>query len=195
MLSRFPQSDFVIVGQDGQLKGSSRGLFTNKNNVTSLTTEDTNIDVDIGDEVRRVLPNGKEEVFDVTNTHFNEKFHSIPAHYAIKVWRKGTMAPGTGGNYVNVTGHNARVVIGSTDNSSNTYGDNSALFKQVKDAITSGIADPDIQAKAIAAAQSMQSSSDPKARLSGYQALISTLADHVTIIVPFLPALSSLLSQ
>ncbi len=115
-LSHFPQSTYDVVSPSGELKGSARGLFGEK----GLTTEDMSVDIEPGDEVRRKLPTGKEEVFEVLQTSFHEAFHSITANFSIKLRRKGTLPAGTGGHYIQVTGNNARVNIGSTDNSTNT---------------------------------------------------------------------------
>jgi hypothetical protein len=72
------------------------------------------------DEIRRKLPSGQDETFEVTDPTFFQEFHGTKAHYQLKYRRKGTFPHGAGCNYtVHVTGNNSRVNIDSTDRSTN----------------------------------------------------------------------------
>lgn len=187
-LSHFNLSDFDLIGAEGQIKGSYKGNFSD----TSVNTEDISIDAVSGDEIRRKIPNGREEVFDVISSSYHDRFHAIDAHFVIKTRRKGLMDAGTGGNYVRVHGNNARVFIGSTDNSTNIHSDAAALYQQIRSALSE--IDGEKRNNAELALRQMESATSPKDRLKGYQSLISSLADHVTILAPFLPALTGQLS-
>src|SRR5258706_9478467 len=114
--AHFPNSKLDIVASDGTLRSSTEGVVSDK----SILIEDTSQVIEVGDEMRRILPNGREEVFVVEDPAFKEKFHSIDAHYQVKVRKKGTFPRHTGGNYsLHVTGNNSRVNIASTDRSTN----------------------------------------------------------------------------
>lgn len=56
-----------------------------------------------------LVTNGKEEFYLVDSAVFHERFHGIEAHYGVKIRRKGSFPKNTGGHYIHVTGHNARV--------------------------------------------------------------------------------------
>src|ERR1700730_15545678 len=114
--SHFPKSKLDIVASDGTLRSSTVGVVSGK----SILIEDVSSVIEVGDEIRRTLPNGQEEVFVVADPVFYEKFHTIDAHYQVKVHKKGTFPRHTGGNYnLHVTGSNSRVNISSTDRSTN----------------------------------------------------------------------------
>ena len=92
----------------------------------SVTVPDSSLVIERGDEIRRRIPSGIEETFEVVDPVFLEKSKRIPAHYQVKVRKKGMFPSGQGGNYsFNISGQNARVSIGSHDHSTNiaTQGD------------------------------------------------------------------------
>jgi hypothetical protein len=108
LFSHFPQSDIDIVAPDGTVRHRTKGLVDAK----SVTLPDPSIVIQPGDEIRRRIPSGVEEAFEVVDPVFHERFHGIPAHYQIKVRKKGTFPSGQGGNYsLHVSGQNARVNI------------------------------------------------------------------------------------
>jgi len=45
------------------------------------------LDIESGDKIKRPLPSGVEETFEVTDPVFRQKFTAIPAHYEIKYRR------------------------------------------------------------------------------------------------------------
>lgn len=185
IFDRFPRTKIDIVAPDGTLRCSTAGIITEH----EVQIPDTSIDVEPGDEVRRPLPNGKEEVYLVENAVFHERFHQIQAHYSLKIRRKGYFPRHTGGHYIHVAGPNARVNLASTDNSTNIVNSGS-VFGDLMAAIEKGVADPSDKATLLGAADQMQKAADPSLRLDAYQRLIAAAANHMTIIAPFLPALT-----
>jgi hypothetical protein len=89
-----------------------------------------------------------------------------------------------------VSGANARSYQGSADNSTNTAGD---VFQQVDGAIRSGVADPQLQAELLALVREMRESQKTPAFTAAYQRFVTAAASHMTIVAPFLPALTGLL--
>src|SRR5258705_9103855 len=93
--SHFPRSKLDIVASDGTLRSSTVGVVSEN----TILIDDVSSVIEVGDEIRRALPNGREEVFVVEDPVFYEKFHSIDAHYQVKVRKSGTFPRHTGGNY------------------------------------------------------------------------------------------------
>lgn len=108
--------DIDVVAPDGSVRSSVKGYFSGK----QFVIDDMSVDVREGDEIRRTLPNGREEAFVVTDPTCYTAGHFGP-HYQVAVTRRGIFDKHVGGNYtINVSGNNSRVNVGSTDNSSNT---------------------------------------------------------------------------
>ncbi|MFX1767707.1 MULTISPECIES: hypothetical protein [Paraburkholderia] len=185
------QEDMEIVSPEGELRCRIKGSFTG----TMILIDDTSADVRTGDEIRRQLPNGKQEVFTVDDPTF---YSSGPfgAHYQVKVSRPKVFDRHTGGHYsVNVSGNNARVNIHSSDHSVNVVSA-SDIFGQMREKVESGIgASPERDALLDAIAR-LESARHDKASFSQhYQGFISSAAAHMTIVAPFLPALGEMLAK
>ena len=185
----FPHSDLQIVAPDGTVRSTARGIFSGK----QVTVFDSSLQVLAGDEVRRTLPNGTEEAFEVTDPQFNDDFHGIPAHFDIKVRRKGTFEAGKGGNYsIHVSGQNARVNLHSTDNSTNIVSDGN-LFGDMAAAVQKGVAEEDRRLAIIQAIAVMKEQEGKTGFKQAYRDFMGLAADHLGVILPFLPALAGML--
>jgi hypothetical protein len=179
--------DIDIVAPDGTVRCRVVGYYGG----TQFTIDDMKVDVRPGDEIRRMLPNGREEAFTVLDPKFFKGFFG--PHYQVKVGRSGTYPKHTGGNYnVHVSGSNSRVNIGSTDRSTNTVV-NGDVFNQLRKALGEGIGDESEREKLTNLVNQVEAAHDQKSFTAGYQALIASAANHMTILAPFLPALTELL--
>jgi len=138
MFSHFPQSELTIVSPDGTIRSVEKGIVDSK----QVTIPNKNAVILVGDEIRRKLPNGIEETFEVVDPVFHGGMHgAIPAHFQVKIRRKGSFPAGTGGYFTfNVSAPNARVNIGSHDHSQNIVADN-AVFEQLKNAFQNKLPD------------------------------------------------------
>lgn len=153
------------------------------------------ISISVGDEIRRKLPSGQEEVFEITDPKFFQEFHGTKGHYQLEYRRKGTFGQGQGGNYtVHITGHNSRVNIASVDRSTNVavegdvFGNLSAkLRKDLKNG-------PEL-ARLLAAVEEMRAQKEKPGFAVAYQKFVAISADHLGIIAPFLPALTAFVSS
>jgi hypothetical protein len=94
---------------------------------------------------------------------------------------------------VHVSGPNARVNICSTDQSMNIAvgGDVIGLIRETLDR---GIQDPSEKMRLNGLLDRLEAAKDKKSFLETYQTLIATTADHMTVLGPFLPALTHLLN-
>ena len=57
--SDFPESDFEVISPEGEVRRGGHGVFTGKQVIVFNGT----LHVFVGDEIRRRLPNGADEVF------------------------------------------------------------------------------------------------------------------------------------
>lgn len=179
--------DVDIVAPDGTVRCRVAGHYSG----SMFIIDDLSVDVQAGDEIRRMLPNGKEEAFHVDDPRFYDGAFS--PHYQVKVSRKGTFPRHSGGNYnINLHGLNPRVNIGSTDNSTNTAVSGN-LFSDIRCAVESGVSDPAQQASLLSKIDDVEKAKGTGNLIQAYQQLIASAADHMTILAPFLPALTQLL--
>lgn len=192
MFNHFPQSDLTIVAPDGTVRSVEKGIVSSK----SITLPNNKAVVHVGDEIRRKLPNGVEETFEVLDPTYHEGMSgAIPAHYQIKFRRKGSFPAGTGGHYTfNVTGPNARVNFGSHDQSHNVAVHGS-LFGDLKEAVRTQVEDKDELSRLIELIEKMEGGTQDKGSfLTAYQNFIASAANHMSLIAPFLPALTKFLA-
>jgi hypothetical protein len=187
MFGSFPKSTFEVVAPDGTVRGSIKGVFDGK----MVVVPDSKATILAGDELRRRLPNGTEEAFEVVDPKFFEG-HSgaIPAHYQVDVRRKGAFQAGQGGNYnVHVSGINARVNIGSHDQSRNVAVEGD-IFGTLIAKLQSEVTDGEMLKNLVSAVEEMKQQQGKSGFAAAYQKFVSLAADHLGIITPFLPAFS-----
>ena len=148
----------------------------------------------------RQQPSGIVDVFTVVDSGFQQEFHGIPSHYQSKV-RKNTAAspsrprPAAGPQVVyNLIGQNARVNIQSSDSSTNVVNVESALlFDNLREVIRTSSLDSTVVQQLLQNVGAMQSAVGTKTFGEHYKEFIAVAADHMTLVAPFLPALTQLL--
>jgi RNA 3'-terminal phosphate cyclase len=187
MFDDFPKSECQIVAPDGSIRGSTRAIFTGG----VIVIDDPKIVVLAGDEIRRRLPNGTEEAFDVIDPKFYDRMDGINAHFQVQVRRKGAFPKGTGGNFtINLSGQNSRINISSHDSSVN-YAVTGNVFGDLSAQIRSRVANEADRLNLLAAVEEMKEQQHSAGFAAAYQKFISISADHIGIVAPFLPALAS----
>ena len=96
----------------------------------------------------------------------------------------------------NLIGPNARVNIQSFDGSSNiAHGEPTELFDKLRQFIPQSIADPSVAFELAKKVDELQQTKGTSQFVATYQDFIALAANHVTILAPFLPALSQMLTQ
>jgi hypothetical protein len=160
-----------------------------------IVIPDASVAIQPGDEMRRSLPNGTDEAFEVVDPQFFEETLGIEPHFQVKVRRKGMFPHQMGGNFnINVSGPNSRVNVGSTDNSTNLVG-STAVFGELQNAISNRVSDETERSKLLSAVRDMEQSHGGSGFLAAYQRFMASAADHMGVVGPFLPALASLLGS
>jgi hypothetical protein len=183
------KSDLKIVSPEGAVRSIERGLVDSK----QIMIENTKAIILVGDEIRRTLPNGLEETFEVLHPVCFPG--PMLPHYEVKFRRKGTFPSGTKGNYeIHVSGMNARVNVNSNDHSHNVIVADNA-FAELKYKIKSDVSDTEDRNRLLTAIEDMQKHRNDRAGFAAaYQKFITSAANHMTLIAPFLPAITNLLS-
>lgn len=184
----FKKTPISIVAQSGESRGESSAILTSE----LAVIDDPMVVVEVGDEIRRRLPNGNEEAFLVVDPVFYDVgIGRLGPHYQVKIKRKGQFPVHTGGNYnVTVSGSNARVNIGSEDNSHNVVYENSA-FDNLRRAIADGVSDAIERERLAELVAEMEREKGKPGFLSAYQQFVSSAADHLALLGPLLPTLSA----
>ena len=165
-----------------------------------ILTDNPKIPIEDGDRFERQLPSGIVDVFTVLDSGFQQGLHGIPAHYESKV-RKNTAEsppsprPAAGPQAVyNLIGPNTRVNMQSSDSSTNVVNVESAvLFDNLREAIQKSSLDSTVARQLIQNVKAMQSAVGTKTFGERYKEFIAVAADHMTLVAPFLPALTQLL--
>jgi hypothetical protein len=99
-------------------------------------------------------------------------------------------------NIYNVHGANSRVNVQSTDHSLNISTiTEQQVFSGIRQAVNQGVLDDGERARILEKLNELERSIHTCSFLSQYQAFINAVASHMTIISPFLPALTQMLGS
>lgn len=156
---------------------------------------DEKLPLEENDKIFRRLPNGLVETYIVIDRGYFSGIGGISGHYQAKVRKEASINEEkykSITNVYNVNGPNSRINICSIDNSKNHYNDTDLLFKELKLALD-GIIEEEIKEKSLQILEELDNSKHTPSYLSNYQKFISVMADHMTIIAPFIPALTQLI--
>ncbi|PMC36389.1 hypothetical protein CJ195_16510 [Bacillus sp. UMB0899] len=161
-----------------------------------IFVDDSSIPIEEGDHFIRETSNGLEEKYIVLDRGFFETQMGFDAHYQCKVKKEKTIELSRPHQNViyNLYGANSRVNNHSTDNSSNivemTADD---LFDKLRNAIKENIENDTEKRELRTLVNDLESNQDKSSFNQIYTKFITTAANHMTIISPFLPALSQLI--
>jgi hypothetical protein len=156
---------------------------------------DEKLPLEENDKIYRKLPSGLVETYIVTDRGYFSGIGGIRGHYQAKVRKEGSINEEKYKSIINVynaSGPNSKININSTDNSKNYYNDTDLLFDELKLALA-GIVEEEIKEKSLQILEKLNSSKRTSSYLTNYQDFISILANHMTVIAPFIPALTQLI--
>ena len=137
-------------------------------------------------------PSGLDEEYIVADNNYYEG--GSLSHWEVICHRSGAALAPKQSIVNNITGNNARVNIHSTDNSINQVGGASdEVFSQLIDVFRAQIGDAEARDKLVELVERMRQESKAGSFKGAYQRFISAAAEHMTIIAPFIPALTQLL--
>ncbi|SFH84804.1 hypothetical protein SAMN05192551_103255 [Tindallia magadiensis] len=154
---------------------------------------DETIPIEEGDKIQRELSNGLIESYIVLDRGFyNVDMGRMSPHYQCKVKKETAISSETqrsNKKIYNINGENSRVNINSTDNSTNIVNVSSDnLFEELRNMIKENI---DKNNEILDAIDEMEKNQNNKESfMVSYQKFISLISDHISLISPFIPALS-----
>lgn len=191
MLDHFPTESLKLVKLDGSEIENVIGLVSTGKK--KITIEDVSLDIEEGDTIVRDLPNGKQEYFTVIDPGFARGMGGhIPDHYSVSFERVSKLpkANAHGSGYITVVNEGGRVNINSTDNSINIQvsNDTDRLFSE----LTTALEETEDQALLDSVAE-LKQSVGTTGYAKKYNQFIQSAANHMTLVAPFLPAISALL--
>ena len=189
MMSAFPTDNVKIIKKDLTVIEDIEALVDRN----KIFIDDGSLNIEEGDIIEHVLPNGAKEQYLVIDRGFYRGAHGIPDHYQIKVEKQSgyvKLSNGTVINEYHITNAD-KVNIHSTDNST-TY-QITANDISILDTLRSLAKGLDEEDKIISAVNEMQESIGKKTFSEKYNAFIQSVANHMTIFAPFIPALSAFL--
>lgn len=159
--------------------------------------DDPSIPVEEGDKIERALPSGLTEVYVVLNRGFLKGVGGFPDHYQVKVRKEGDRPPSPAGGTTiyHLTGANPRVNVHSTDQSTNSVTiTTETVFAQLRETIAGQVTDGEQKAALLSQLAQLEEAKGTSSFLERYQSFIATAANHMTLLAPFIPALSKWLS-
>ncbi|WP_320018479.1 hypothetical protein [Labilibaculum manganireducens] len=189
-LSSLSKDIITLIKQSGE-------IFENiKANVQPkiIFIHDEKLPLEENDKIYRKLPSGLVETYIVIDRGYYSGIGGIKGHYQAKVRKEGSINEDKYKSIVvyHASGANSRININSTDNSNNYSNDSDLLFKELK-VVLEGIIEGDIKEKSLQLLEELKSSKKTPSYLANYQEFIGLLASHMTVIAPFIPALTQLI--
>lgn len=190
MLSGFPTEKVKLIKKSGKIVDNIKALIDKKH----IFINDATVPIEEDDIIERTLPTGSTEQFTVIDRGFYKGMHSIPDHYQAsveKVTKYKQHIPGNVTNNYNISNDSGKININSIDNSINvTLSENDEkLFETLKKLAAS----LDNSDEVISRIDEMHNSAGKETFSQKYNAFIQSIANHMTIFAPFIPALTTFL--
>ena len=171
---------------DGVRASVQRGL---------ILVSDSSLPIEEGDTIERERPGGLLERYTVLDAGYQGDFHGIPAHFQMQVRKETEISrtPPTPSTTYYLSGPNPRVNNNSVDASVNVaHAPATQLFDELRAALIE-IADEAHRQQLLADVEEMELAQGGPSFLARYQAFMQDAANHMTVVGPFLPALTRLL--
>jgi hypothetical protein len=182
--------EIAVVKADGSRFERLRAVVERN----SIIFDDVDVPLDEGDQIERSLPGGRKELYDVLDAGFTKGGGGIPDFYHAKVRKTTSRLPQAAATtHVSVSGPNARVNLGSVDNSTNIVSYNGVaddVFRGVVDALRDAKVPASELARLSLQLETMQAAQGTVAYNRAYADFVQLAANWMTIIAPFIPALT-----
>lgn len=161
-----------------------------------IFTNDPAIPIEDGDVFERTLPNGIVERYTILDAGFMQSTGGIKSHYQSVVRKQTKIDPLAQPSQIvyNLIGPNARVNIQSVDSSANLVGVEPAeLFDRIHEAIGQSVQDGELLKKLQEKVTELEKAQGTTGFIARYQEFMVLAANHMTLLAPFIPALSQML--
>lgn len=191
MFASFPTEKVRLIKQDKTVVENIEALV-DKNHIF---IDDATVDIEEGDIFERDLPTGKSESYLVIDRGFYRAMGGIPAHYQVLVQKQTNLSKPINEKVVNnynISGAE-KININSTDNSV-TYNitENDIALMEMLKALAKELEN---STAIIDSIEEMKNNVGKKSFAEKYNTFIQSVANHMTIFAPFIPALTQLLTK
>jgi hypothetical protein len=162
-----------------------------------IFTNNASIPIEEGDVFERTLPSGVLERYTVLDAGYYERTGGIESHYQSVVRKQTRIDPPRQPTHVvyNLIGPNARINIQSVDASTNLVQiEPSDLFAKLQATVREGIPDAASSSQLLRKIEELEEAQGTSDFVARYREFMALAADHVTVLAPFIPALSQMLS-
>lgn len=190
--------DFELT-RDGQKLGTVRGLMNSEKNTGRRYLgflED--VDIRVGDWLKGEVTKNVITIQDITADSYQGKIVQQKGYYLTKVEfeeREALRQPNQSIIY-NLIGANTRVNNHSTDQSINVVNaSNHEVFDEIKKILSEHVDNQDELRELRLLVNNMESTQNTSAFTQSYQKFITSAANHMTILSPFIPALTQMITS
>ena len=193
MFSQFLQDQVTIIHKDGTKHEGIRATVQRG----KVLTDDVSVPILTGETLERLLPSGQRDIFSITDVHLTKGMGGIPDFYEIFVEREGARqsSPNQAGVNIHVSDSpQARVNLNSVDSSRNTITVEVVdIFSQTRELIAASVPEGDVRDRLLSEVDEMETSQRNGDFKTAYKNFVASAADHMTLLVPVIPGLASLL--
>lgn len=188
-LENFPTEEIEIFDEYGKYIANVKGFFGKK----YLTITDVSIPIVEGQYIIRKLPNGVNEKYEIINSKYNKGNENVCDFYKLTL-KKSTIKNKETKTIINNIYNCEKVNVDSIDNSVNIKLNNSEelILNEIKKILDS-IQENNKEKKELF--DEMCKNIGKKTFLEKYQLFIASMADHITVLTPFIPFLTSLINK
>jgi hypothetical protein len=151
--------------------------------------DDPKLPVEEGDHFAHTPPNGILASYLVLNAHYWGK----PGGWQIEVRKETAISRNPPGHQIHQHGANPRAYINSQDFSTNIINE-ANVFEQARKAIESRVGQESERKEILNRLEALEKAKGKAAYVVRYREFISAAADHMTVLAPYIPALSQLLA-
>jgi|GEM_PF-2767359 len=190
--------DFELMRDDQNL-GIIRGLMnTEKSTGRNYIGFLRDVDIQVGDWVIGTVTGNKLYIRDITAASFQGEVYQQKCFYSTKVEyeERETLRRPTQSIVYNLNGANTRVNNHSTDQSINVVNaSNHEVFDEIKKILSDNVDNQDELRELRLLVNNMESTQNTSAFTQSYQKFITSAANHMTILSPFIPALTQMITS
>ncbi len=170
--------------------GKEYGPFQSTCSNTKATLWMSELPVEEGDKLVKLLPEGAMHYFTIQECKYVSGFYSIPQHFVLMIHKDNSIVPTSGhSTVVHNSGQNSRFNLNSVNTSSNIILENS-IFLKLRETLNQHIADKETVDKLTKLVNAMEQSKNTPAFTDRYAEFVQNAANHMTILAPFFPLLA-----
>jgi hypothetical protein len=188
ILSNFPTEKITLIKKTGEtIKDIEANVQTKK-----IFSEDASIIIEEGDVFERILPNGAIEQYLVIDRGFYKGMRGMPDHYQTSVEKVTDRKEKQNNIVYNINSESGKINVNSIDNSTTiTLTENDEKTFETLLSIAKSMDNSEEIAENILAMKSQIGKPEFGKK---YNDFIQSVANHMTIFAPFIPAITKFIT-